>query len=128
MVEVYEEKFKTFCYLISYQLFKELLECVNYLHSIPIIHRDLKPENILISDGINGRFLKLCDFGEEKFHEKSVHTRRVGTLKYIGPEALISQKYNTKSDIYSLALIATEIFQFEDSVETIRNYKYVEDL
>jgi 3-phosphoinositide dependent protein kinase-1 len=47
----------------------ELIECVNYLHVRNIIHRDLKPMNILITDGINGRFVKLEDFGLSAIHE-----------------------------------------------------------
>jgi serine/threonine protein kinase len=39
-----------FEYNFSSELFKEILECVNYLHKQNIIHRDLKPENILITD------------------------------------------------------------------------------
>src|SRR5882757_6385576 len=37
-------------YYISSELFREILECVQYLHSRdpPIIHRDLKPQNILL--------------------------------------------------------------------------------
>src|ERR1700721_2086714 len=59
-------------FYISCQLFKELLECVQYIHGLkpPIIHRDLKPGNILIVEkSSNGRFLKLCDFGLAKEHE-----------------------------------------------------------
>ncbi|CAG2170744.1 unnamed protein product [Oppiella nova] len=38
-------------YFISCEIFRELLQCVQYLHELSpqIIHRDLKPENILIS-------------------------------------------------------------------------------
>ena len=37
-------------YFISCELFKDLLECVQYLHESnpPVIHRDLKPQNILV--------------------------------------------------------------------------------
>ncbi len=100
---------------------------VTRLH-IPIIHRDLKPENILISDPINGRFLKLCDFGLAKRHEVSNHTRMVGTVDYMAPEVINSNKYNTKSDVYSLALIVTEIFGFEDEIKIIRSHKNPKDL
>ena len=60
------EVMKSIEFYISCQIFKELLECVEYLHESnpPIIHRDLKPANILITEeSRNGRFLKLCDFG-----------------------------------------------------------------
>ncbi|CAG2178831.1 unnamed protein product [Oppiella nova] len=47
-------------YFISCELFREILECVQYLHELDpqIIHRDLKPENILIDrHGRDGRFV-----------------------------------------------------------------------
>jgi serine/threonine protein kinase len=46
---------------------------------------DLKPANILITDGINGRFLKLGDFGLSVIHEfnDESHTRCSGTLNYM---------------------------------------------
>ena len=69
------EAMNTIEYYISCQLFKEVLECVQYLHeSNPkIMHRDLKPENILITENTNNhRFLKLCDFGLAKVIDSSI--------------------------------------------------------
>ena len=110
------ESSKYINFYISCEIFRDLSKAVNYLHSLntPIIHRDLKPENILISEGNNGVFLKLCDFGLAKQHQISLHTRFVGTDSFMAPEVRLGQKYNTKCDIYSMALIATEIFDFED--------------
>ena len=113
------KKYEKMCsaeYFISCELFKELIECLNYLHSFepPIIHRDLKPANILISYHPNNhRFLRLCDFGLAKHHDMltSYHTPVVGTLDYMAPEVNRGGFYNTKADIYSLGVIAEELFE-----------------
>ena len=69
------ESFVGLNYYISCELFRELLECVKYLHELnpQIIHRDLKPKNILIKymNTTNGRYLKLCDFGLAVDHRSS---------------------------------------------------------
>jgi serine/threonine protein kinase len=106
-------------YYISSELFKEILEAVNYLHSLkpPIIHRDLKPQNILISDGNDGKFIKIADFGistEHRFTNES-HTSNLGTIRYVAPELLQTGRghYDTKADIYGLGVILQDIFNVD---------------
>ncbi|CAG2164564.1 unnamed protein product [Oppiella nova] len=104
-------------FYISYQIFLELTECVQYLHKKHIIHRDLKPDNVLIS--MDGR-IKLCDFGLAKDVDsidwyrmsKAKHTADVGPVDYMAPEAQ-TYHYNHKIDIYSLSLIGAQIFDFD---------------
>ncbi len=104
-------------YYISSDLFKEILESVNYLHKLkpPIIHRDLKPTNILITNGMNGRFVKVADFGLAVVHEYEgqYHSKYIGSRIYTAPEVMISKLYDTKADIYSLGVIAQEIFDID---------------
>ncbi len=121
-------------YYITCEIFKELLECVQYLHDLkpPVIHRDLKPDNILIAQNVNNnRFIKIADLGLYTFHERVTkidennkskihfainktpeycHTTVVGTLKYMAPEVRIRANYTTKVDVHSLGVIALEIF------------------
>jgi serine/threonine protein kinase len=113
---------------ISYELFKQILLGVNYLHTRnpPIIHRDLKPSNILITNnGKNGTFVKITDFGLATIHGLEIcddkiqiahlsHTTKVGTPIYRAPEVNMTGKYNTQSDMYSIAVIMRELFCIED--------------
>ena len=105
-------------FFISCHLYKEVLECVRYLHELkpnPIIHRDLKPHNILVTEkSRNGRFIKICDFGLATYdsHKTISHTPMQGTPHYMAPEVNRS-RYTTKADVHSLGLIASEIFDFD---------------
>jgi len=47
--------------LLAKQIFLQILDAVEYCHSVGVYHRDLKPENILVTD--HGLTVKLADFG-----------------------------------------------------------------
>ncbi|XP_054155652.1 cyclin-dependent kinase 1-like [Oppia nitens] len=118
-------------YYITSHIMLELCECVEYLHTRqpPVIHRDLKPGNILINDKpLNNRFLKLCDFGLTTDHNRlgsqsEIHTKSVGTKKYMAPEVEISLNggkkaaYNEKSDIYSMGCILLDLFDVNKKMD-----------
>jgi alpha-tubulin suppressor-like RCC1 family protein len=103
---------KTLCYYICCELLTEIIECLNYLHERNVIHMNLKPKNILLTNGINGRFVKLGNFGLSLNHEfyNESQTHRSGTHKYMAPEVLISRECDMKADIYSLGIIVRELF------------------
>ncbi len=111
LMENNSEMIKILCYYICCELLSEIIECVNYLHGRNIIHRDLKPANILITDGINGRFLKLTN---PNFHQSV--TQCSGSINFMAPEVEISQKYDMKADIYSIGRIIEELFFLTDNL------------
>jgi serine/threonine protein kinase len=111
---------------IASKIFFEILKGVYSLHSFhtPIIHRDLKPENILLSDGTNGRFVKISDFGLSTFHvrDDQSHTQNQGTINYRAPE-VCRMDYNTKADMFSIGVILSELFSCETTTSSERYLK-----
>jgi hypothetical protein len=103
-------------YYIASNIFLQILEGVNRLHTRNLIHRDLKPANILLKKcDQRGFCVKIADFGLIAIHKYSgqSHTADKGTLKYMAPEAESTGEYDTKADIYSLAVIFKELIDFE---------------
>lgn len=62
-------------------IFKQILEAVEYLHSLGIAHRDLKPENILLSADNK---VKITDFGLSKITDSNNMVTLCGTPSYLG--------------------------------------------
>ncbi len=79
-----------------------------------IAHRDLKPENLLIA--ADGR-VKIADFGVARAYNKAA-TRQVvtaagttiGTPAYMAPEQALGGELTAATDLYSLGIIAWELF------------------
>ncbi len=90
LIENNSQNMKTLSYYFYCELLTEIIECVHYLHGRNVIHRDLKPSNILMTEGINGRFVKLADFGHSINHEfiDQSHTQFLGTSKYMALEVM----------------------------------------
>lgn len=83
------------------------------MHRMEMIHQDIKPNNIIIDDN---NTLIIIDFGSTKVaglaEIKSVveHSNIVGTANYAAPEYFKGEKGTNRSDIYSLGVIAYEMF------------------
>jgi len=104
-------------------IFKQLLQGLQYLHSIGVIHRDLKLDNILITgEDSNGFIVKISDFGlsakvdissetmKMNWNNKNFNkmTERWGNVDHFAPE-LINQAYGPQADVWSLGCVFYEI-------------------
>ncbi|ORX36136.1 kinase-like domain-containing protein [Kockovaella imperatae] len=93
-------------------VFLQLLDGVDYLHSIGIAHRDVKPENIVCSE--DGERVVLCDFGLAT-SERTSSEFGCGSSFYIAPECLGEwfpdrTTYPTQpGDVWSLGVILVNL-------------------
>jgi len=83
-------------------------EGLDHAHRAGIFHRDIKPANIMVlSDGRS----KLMDFGVAHL-ETSVMTTAgqiFGSPSYMSPEQVAGHDVTSRSDLYSLAVVAYEM-------------------
>jgi serine/threonine-protein kinase len=73
-------------------------------HREGVLHRDLKPENILLPGGHTE--VKVLDFGVATAIAETI----VGTPAYMAPELLRGASVDARSDVFSLGVIAYEMF------------------
>ena len=84
----------------------QICSALAYAHDKEIVHRDIKPANILIMDEDR---IKLLDFGlactpgKEDFEQ-------TGTVQYMSPEQIEGDPVDLRADIYSLGIMAYEMF------------------
>ena len=72
--------------------FYQLINALEYIHSLGIAHRDLKPENLLL---IDNKIIKIIDFGLSNYFngEHNLETP-CGSPSYASPEIIKGETYN----------------------------------
>lgn len=83
---------------------RQILETLQYIHSMNISHRDLKPENLLISQT---GMIKFSDFGLSSFiPSDGLLETPCGSPCYASPECISGRPYNGKTtDVWSCGVI-----------------------
>jgi len=109
-------------------LIRQILDGLQYAHSLDVLHRDIKPDNIMVSP--RGE-VKVMDFGiahvlgsVRQTRDKSI----VGTLEYVPPEQIAGEPISPRSDVYSLGILLFELisgrlpFEAEGEFELLRHH------
>lgn len=89
----------------------ELLMALDHAHRQNVVHRDIKPANMLME--VSGR-VKLTDFGVARIQEPNETNLTqvggaVGTPKYMSPEQAKGLRGDSRSDLFSAAVVLYEL-------------------
>jgi eukaryotic-like serine/threonine-protein kinase len=92
------------------EILAQAAEALQAAHEAGVVHRDVKPGNLMVRpDGT----VKVTDFGIARALTSAPlteHGQMVGTPAYVSPEQASGGEVTGSSDIYSLGVVAYEMF------------------
>ncbi len=93
----------------------QILDALDYAHSMQTVHRDIKPANILLGkDGI----VKLADFGLAEILATNAYACGAGTYAYMAPEDFEEENHSDcQSDIWAVSVTIFEMMTGERPFE-----------
>ncbi|XP_057296646.1 uncharacterized protein LOC130625556 isoform X2 [Hydractinia symbiolongicarpus] len=89
----------------------QVADGMNFLEQHNCVHRDLAARNVLLNDEM---VVKVADFGlardttGENYYKKE--SEGMLPMKWMAPEAIVDQKYTSKSDVWSYGVLLWEMF------------------
>ena len=110
----------------------DLLGALQRAHDEDVLHRDVKPANVIVDEHEPVRRAVLIDFGFARSPglDVSVRDQRVGTARYLAPEAagVLERAVDERSDLYSAGVVLFEClagrppFEGSDVGEVLRQH------
>jgi tRNA A-37 threonylcarbamoyl transferase component Bud32 len=87
----------------------QLLDALDYAHTMGVVHRDVKPDNVIVTD--EGR-VKLTDFGVAHVSRLDTGGEQIiaGTPGYMAPEQIRAEPVDARADVFGIGAIAYEMF------------------
>lgn len=108
-----------------WEILRELLPILQFIHGHQVIHRDLKPENVMRRG--SDRKLFLIDFGVAKLLAEQGNVGMggtvVGTPGYAAPEQMRG-RVSPASDLFSLGMICLHLLTQKDIYQLFQRYDY----
>jgi len=108
VLQTQRQKGKWMPYTEAARLIGEVAQALDYIHSLGLVHRDVKAANVLLDESGHSY---LSDFGLVLLQPKGTRGEVLGSPHYLAPEqAIFSAHATALSDLYSLGVIAYELF------------------
>lgn len=95
----------------SLSIVVQLVEGLAYAHGKGAVHRDIKPANVMFADKRAKKAI-ITDFGITRMINDQTLTMEgsmVGTPAYMSPEAVLGERVDGRTDIYSIGVMLYEM-------------------